>query len=168
MSTASVAEPKSGSKLYQERARRALPLLVRQAQSGRAITYKALAEELGMPNPRNVNYVLGSIGQTLALISAEWEVPVPRIQSLVVNKSTGLPGEGISEFMGGGSEYKDFPLGQRWRLVNAELGRVFAFHRWNEVLSALFFLNRAMTIMIRCWNPRETAVIVGRVRLTPR
>jgi hypothetical protein len=60
MSTAEISEPISGDRLYQERARRALPLLVRQAQAGAPIHYSELAEELGMPNPRNlsgVNYL---------------------------------------------------------------------------------------------------------------
>jgi len=62
MSTAKISAPISGEKLYQERARAALPLLVRQAQAGAPIFYSDLADELGMPNPRNLNYVLGSIG----------------------------------------------------------------------------------------------------------
>ena len=67
METAKTAQPISGDKLYQERARRALPLLVRQAQAHAKIYYLDLALELGMPNPRNLNYVLGSIGQALQL-----------------------------------------------------------------------------------------------------
>jgi hypothetical protein len=51
----------SGSKLYQERARKALPLLVRQAKAEQPIYYSALAEYLDMPNPRNLNYVLDYI-----------------------------------------------------------------------------------------------------------
>lgn len=33
-----------------------------QAGSGRPIYYEALATELGMPTPRNLNYVFGSTG----------------------------------------------------------------------------------------------------------
>ena len=65
MTTAMAATPLSGDKLYQERARAALPLLVRQAEAATPIFYSSLARELGMPNPRNLNYVLGCIGQTL-------------------------------------------------------------------------------------------------------
>ncbi len=50
-----------------------------------------------MPNPRNLNYVLGSIGQSLERLSKAWKTKVPPIQCLVVNKSTGLP-----PFGGGG------------------------------------------------------------------
>jgi len=58
--TGEVAETMEGNKLYQERARRAMPILVRQALAGETIYYQDLADELGMPNPRNLNFVLGS------------------------------------------------------------------------------------------------------------
>lgn len=51
-----------GEKLYQERARLTLPYLVRQAKAGQTIYYSDLAEEIDIPNPRNLNYVLGAIG----------------------------------------------------------------------------------------------------------
>ncbi len=65
MNTAQISEPLIGDKLYQKRARLTLPLLVRQAKAEEPITYENLASELGMPNPRNLNYVLGSIGKAL-------------------------------------------------------------------------------------------------------
>jgi alkylated DNA nucleotide flippase Atl1 len=48
----------NGEKLYQKRAKTALPYLVRQAKAGQKIYYSDLAKEIGMPNPRNLNYVL--------------------------------------------------------------------------------------------------------------
>jgi len=53
------------------------------------ITYSDLADELGMPNPRNLNYVLGLIGNELYNLSKEWNEEVPPIQSIVVNKKGG-------------------------------------------------------------------------------
>src|SRR5262249_3228678 len=99
METAMIAKPFAGDKLYQERARAALPLLVRQAIAGSAIRYGELAAELGMPNPRNLNYVLGSIGQTIKALSKHWRLDVPPIQCIVINKKTGLPGEGVGWFV---------------------------------------------------------------------
>jgi hypothetical protein len=52
-----------------------------------------------MPNPRNLNYVLGSIGQTVIELSNSWKEEVPPIQALVINKATGLPGEGIGSWL---------------------------------------------------------------------
>ena len=58
--------------LYQRRAFSALPLLVRQAEAGQTIHYGQLARELGMPNPRNLNHVLGSIGTSLRNLGQLW------------------------------------------------------------------------------------------------
>ena len=99
MDTAKIAAPISGDKLYQTRARKVLPILVRQAEAGTTIYYSTLAEEIGIPNPRNLNYVLGSIGTTMENLSKAWKNKVPPIQCLVVNKKTGLPGEGIGWFL---------------------------------------------------------------------
>jgi hypothetical protein len=137
MSTAKIAAPISGGKLYQERARAALPLLVRQAQAGAPIFYSDLAEELGMPNPRNLNYVLGSIGQSMELLSKSWKEKVPPIQCLVINKGTGLPGEGIGWFLIKKDAFADLPLRQKRAIVDAELQHVYAYSKWNEVLRFL-------------------------------
>ena len=137
MSTATISEPISGDKAYQVRARAALPLLVRQAEAGAPIFYSDLAEELGMPNPRNLNYVLGSIGQSLERLSKAWKSKVPPIQCLVVNKSTGLPGEGIGWFLVKKEDFAMLPLRQKRAIVEAELQQVFSYPRWQEVLKAL-------------------------------
>jgi len=137
MSTAKIAAPISGGKLYQERARGALPLLVRQAHAGAPIFYSDLAEELGMPNPRNLNYVLGSIGQSMELLSKSWKEKVPPIQCLVINKATGLPGEGIGWFLIKKEAFADLPLRQKRAIVDAELQHVYAYSKWNEVLKFL-------------------------------
>lgn len=137
MSTATISEPISGDKTYQVRARAALPLLVRQAQAGAPVFYSDLAEELGMPNPRNLNYVLGSIGQSLERLSKAWKVKVPPIQCLVVNKNTGLPGEGIGWFLVKKEDFATLPLKQKRAIVEAELQHVFSYPRWQEVLKAL-------------------------------
>lgn len=137
MNTAEISEPIAGDKLYQERARAALPLLVRQAQAGVPVFYSDLAEELGMPNPRNLNYVLGSIGQSLELLSKAWKEKVPPIQCLVVNRGTGLPGEGIGWFLVKKEDFSGLPLRQKRAIVEAELQHVFSYPRWGDVLEAL-------------------------------
>ena len=89
----------NGEKLYHERARVTLPYLVRQAKSGQTIYYSDLAKEVGIPNPRNLNYALDSIGNALVTLGENTKTEIPPIQCLVVNKSQGLPGEGISWFI---------------------------------------------------------------------
>lgn len=137
MVTAEIAEPLAGDKLYQQRARSALPLLVRQATASNPITYEDLAFELEMPNPRNLNYVLGSIGQTLCNLSDNWGIDVPPIQCLVVNKRDRLPGEGIGWFITDLSHYKKLSSKQRRQVVDAELQKIYAFDKWLKVLNTL-------------------------------
>jgi len=136
METAKVAQPISGDKLYQERARRALPLLVRQAQASAKIYYSDLADELGMVNPRNLNFVLGSVGQALQRLSSEWGEQVPPLQCLVVNKATGLPGEGVGWFIKGLENYASLSRKQQRDIVKAELLKISSYPKWQEVLSA--------------------------------
>ncbi len=83
METGQIAKALSGDKLYQERARKALPILVRQALANQHIYYSDLTIELGMPNPRNLNFVLGSIGQSLQQLSTTWQEDIPPINCLV-------------------------------------------------------------------------------------
>jgi hypothetical protein len=144
LDTARISRPMSGDKLYQERARAAFPLLVRQAEAGVSIFYSDLAAELGMPNARNLNYVLGSIGQTLENLSKRWDKKIPPLQCLVVNKVTGLPGAGIGWFIVRKAEFKALPLRQRRKIVQTELQRIFAYRRWREILE-VFDLEPAET-----------------------
>ena len=137
MATAKISSPISGDKLYQERARAALPILARQAKAGSTLFYSNLAQELGMPNPRNLNYVLGSIGQTLEHLSKQWKKKIPPIQALVVNKSTGLPGEGVGWFLFKEEEFATLPRHQKQIIIKAELNQIFTFPEWDKVLKAL-------------------------------
>jgi hypothetical protein len=89
----------SGNKLYLERARLTLPYLVRQAKAGQTIYYSNLATEILIPNPRNLNYVLGAIGRALIDLSKRTKTKIPPIQCLVINKRQELPGEGIGWFL---------------------------------------------------------------------
>lgn len=135
--TAQTTSPLTGDKLYQERARAALPLLVRQAAAAKPIFYSALAEELGMPNPRNLNDVLGSIGQAMVRLSKQWNAKVPPIQCLVVNKATGIPGEGIGWFLITKEDFGKLPLRRQREIVQAELQHIYAYPHWSEVLAEL-------------------------------
>ncbi len=134
METARIAEAISGNKQYQVRARATLPILVRQAFAETTIFYSDLAVELEMPNPRNLNYVLGSIGQAIKELSIKWNEEIPPIQCLVVNKNTGLPGEGIGWFITDKAEFRSLPKRQQRRLVEAQLQKTFFYRKWLDVL----------------------------------
>jgi CRISPR/Cas system-associated exonuclease Cas4 (RecB family) len=127
-----------GDKLYQIRARSALPILVRQAASQNPIFYEALAIELDMPNPRNLNYVLGSIGTTLNELSVKsgWS-KIPHIQSLVINKTHQLPGPGFDQLLARTvKNYRNFSLSDKRRYLKGYWQEIYAYTRWEDVLDA--------------------------------
>ena len=131
--TAEQASPMQGDKPYQKWARSALPLLVRQAKARRTITYQDLAKELGMPNPRNLNFPLGSIGTSLQGLGEEWDQPIPKIQALVINKSTNAPGPGIDEFLDG---FAALSPEQQLEQIRSTQREVYDYRRWDDVLDA--------------------------------
>lgn len=126
-----------GDKLYQERARRALPILVRQAKAHQTMFYGELAAELGASNPRTMDYPLGAIGQALLDLEETWGRPVPLIQALVVNKATGLPGDGIGFFAPSAADFKKASRQERQLIVDRMLLEVFTYRDWDLVLEAL-------------------------------
>ena len=126
-----------GDKLYQKRARRALPLLVRQAMARQTITYEDLAMQLEIPNPRNLNYPLGCIGTSLQRLGDDWQQIIPQIQLLVVNKSTRLPGDGVIGFLGFLDDAATLSAADRLNRTKAAQNEVYSYRRWDEVLHAL-------------------------------
>lgn len=134
MDRAKVIEPISGTKLYQERARAALPLLVRQAEAENPITYENLASELGMANARNLNYVLGGIGAAIDNLSRLWKEDIPPVQCLVVNKVSWLPGEGLSESAKKLATYKKLSTRLRRELIRDVWRDVYGYTKWRKVL----------------------------------
>jgi len=137
LTTAQSTQPIHGTKLYQKQAREALPLLVRQAEAGTSIFYSDLAKELAIANPRHLNRVLGSIGQSLEQLSVVWGEKVPPIQCLVISKKNEIPGEGIGWFLLKKDDFAALPIRQRREIVRAELQRIFTYRRWRDVLLAL-------------------------------
>jgi hypothetical protein len=134
-----------GDAPYQQRGRAALPVLVRQANARARISYAELAEELGISNPRVLNYPLGSVGNSLIQLSEKWGQKIPPIQCLVVNQKDGLPGTGgVNFFVPSVGAFKGLPLRKRQDIVEGVLAEVFAYPRWNEVLD-FFGLERAAT-----------------------
>ncbi len=130
------AEPFPGKKLYQQRAEQALPLLVRQAHAHKEITYKSLSNEMGMKNPRNLNYVLGSVGFTLRNLAKNWGEDIPPIQTIVVNKATGIPGSG-GQWFAAGDGYDKLDSKTRDLLIQEKHRDVFIYPKWRQVLRHL-------------------------------
>lgn len=126
-----------GNKLYHEVARQTLPILVRQAKAGKTIYYADLAQEINLPNPRNLNYPLGSIGTTLIELSKIWGEEIPQIQCIVISKSSELPGEGIDGFITDKNKFKKLNKKQKKSLVDGILAKIFSYDKWDTVLEIL-------------------------------
>ena len=125
-----IKELKSGQKLYQQRARIALPILVRQAMASKKIYYGDLAEEIEMPNARNLNLVLGCIGDAISELNElkPEEERIPFVNSVVVNKETGLPGDSVHIIR------QELDSRQKLIIVNNELADVFSYAKWTSLL----------------------------------
>lgn len=134
--TTEIATGFHGDKLYQQRAREVLPILVRQAEARQPIFYEALAQEVGMPNPRNLNYPLGCIGRKLNDLAGEWDDGIPPIEALVVNQHTRFPGPGFNGFL---TEQGETWSNERERraLIEQYWARIYAYPYWREVLEEL-------------------------------
>lgn len=130
------ADLMQGDSLYLERARKTLPYLVRQAHASNTIYYSSLAQEVGMPNARNLNYVLGAIGNALRQLGKLEEEDIPPIQCLVVNMRDGLPGEGIGDFISS-ENFSSFSKTQKKKIVDAQLATIYTYPYWDWVLEKL-------------------------------
>lgn len=125
-----------GNKLYQTRARVALPYLVKQAEARQTIYYSDLAKILEMPNPRNLNYVLGVIGNAMKEVSLSIDIKIPPIQCIAISKRTNLPGDGISWYIDI-TDYSTRSPSQQKEFLNAMLAEIYLFPYWREVLNVL-------------------------------
>jgi hypothetical protein len=128
-----------GEELYQQRARRVLPILIKQAELRKEISYSALAREIGMPNPRNLNHVLDCVGKRLEKLSDAWGEAIPRIQAAVINRSTGLPSEGVGWFFEGEARerFEALPIPERKRLLYSKWAEIYDYQKWGAVLDAV-------------------------------
>jgi hypothetical protein len=135
--TAGAASFLAEEKLYLERARKAFPILARLAQARQKIFYSDLADELEMRNPRNLNDVLGAVGKAIQELSTKWKKEIPPLQCLVVNKKTGLPGEGVAWFVTNLKDFSERTPEEKKQILGVELVKVFNYSSWEKVLDEL-------------------------------
>lgn len=128
------AQPMWGNALYQKRARKALPLLVKLASTRATATYTEIAKQLKMASARNLNYVLGSVGASLEELSKVWGEPVPPLTALVVNVHTDLPGTGVDTFLLEAGEPASL---DRRSQVEQACAAIYEYKKWKQVQKAL-------------------------------
>lgn len=126
----------NGEKLFQQRARVSLPILIRHAKAGRPITYSSLAQLIKIPNPRNFNKILGAIGDCLVELGTSTNLEIPPITCLVLNQTTGLPSEGIGYAIDTKKFRKLLKHEQKEFLKNVLLD-IYSFEHWDWVLREL-------------------------------
>jgi len=125
------------NKLYVQRARLALPILVRQAKAGQTIYYGDLAAEISMPNPRNLNFVLGAIGNALIALENLLKLgKIPLINCIVINQTNHLPGEGIDFFIEK-VNFSKLTKNQKKEALNRLLAEIYSFPYWDRILMEL-------------------------------
>ena len=146
--TASKAKTMYGNDLYQRRARVALPQLIGLASQGGKIYYEDLATTLGISNPRLLNYVLGSVGQTLLALGRRWRKRIPLIQCLVINKANELPGEGVGFFIEK-RRYKQLTNAERHEEVDKIHKEIWRYPTWDKVLDELMLDSPSRTAVTR-------------------
>ncbi len=89
-----------------------------------------------MSNARNLNYVLGAVGNWIKDLEKKTDKKIPIINFLVINKSEEVPGSGVNEFM----EYSDFQSlnkSQKRKVVDKILTDIYLYKDWYWVLSEL-------------------------------
>ena len=137
-----IKNPKS---LYQLRASKAFPILIRQALIKKTITYSDLALEIGMPNARNLNYPLGHIGELLIEAEKSLSLTIPPLQCLVVNKQTRLPGEGIGWFLDRNKilfsrvKYNKLKNKEKRKIVKIATDEIFNYDKWKKIANCFGF-----------------------------
>ena len=83
--------------------------------------------------PRNLNYVLGSIGNRLRQLEAARNCKIPPIVGLVVNSVTGLPGRGGWGFLG--LKNPDSQSSEaKHRIFEAACQQIWDYRKWDRVL----------------------------------
>lgn len=129
-----IPDKMKGDKLYLRRAREAFPILVRQAKARNPISYGDLAKELNMPNPRNLNYVLGAIGTFIEnLEQRNSGIQIPALSCIVIGQQSRLPGDGIDWFISI-EDFKKLSPNEKRKVVNDLLGSIYSYQNWDWVL----------------------------------
>ena len=127
----------TGKKLYQERARRTLPFLIKQAQTGMTIQYSELAKLIEIENPRSFNYILGYIGEAIQKLELIHNTEIPKIQCIVINKTDGLPGAGVGWYLPNRNDFNKLNKEQKRNFLDRQLFEIYNYKKWDWVLSRL-------------------------------
>ena len=107
-------------------------LLIQYAINGKLVTYKELSEYFGNAiAPRNTGGPIGMISEACS------QARLPMLSAIVVNSSTGMPGEGFFTLF---KELKGEMQLKPWDEWQQECEKIWAVKDWESLMDAL---NRA-------------------------
>jgi hypothetical protein len=125
-------------------ARTVLPLIIWCAKNGKTITYGQLDKEIVRRNwghhvmAVQYGHPAGTIGNALIETEEEWGEPIPPLNALVVNQTTGLPGDGVNRYLE--RYYKpdqhvdDMSLDEKRAIVEEIHADIFSYKYWDDLL----------------------------------
>lgn len=119
-----------GEKVFQVRARKALPFLVRQAKARKPIFYSSLAEIIDISNERHFNKILDAIAISIEELRVISKKNIPHIEDIVINKTTELPGYYKNE-----PEFKNLSKENKRKRLDIRLLEIYEFKHWDWVLA---------------------------------
>jgi hypothetical protein len=88
---------------------------------------------MDMPLARNLNYVLGAVGNELKALSKKWKEKIPLINCLVINKQKKTPQRGIGFFMSV-EKFKKLPRARQKEILHDIYRDIWDYPRWDDVL----------------------------------
>ena len=97
-----------------------------------------LAAKAGSSNPRNLDYPLGCIGDRLDALADDWDDKIPHTQFLMLNKVTGLPGDGFDGFLRRqGYDWEKGEKAERRAVIQEYWTKVYEYPYWTDVFEEL-------------------------------
>lgn len=133
-----------GERWTEKTARKVLPLIIWCAKNGHTITYGQLDREVVARNwGHHVMSVVyghpaGAIGNALIETEKEWGQPIPPLNAIIVNATTGLPGKGVNYYLQRWIEsdknVDNMSLDERRAVVEEIHADIFPYEYWDDIL----------------------------------
>jgi hypothetical protein len=139
-----LAESLIGDDWTHETARKIIPILVWCAENGTKISYGGLNNELvarGLGHSVHAaayGYPAGTVGDALEETSEDWPDNIPPLNALIVNKSTGMPGHGVTQYLlhfkKPGSKVRKLSNEDRFAIAEDVIADVHGYRNWRKLL----------------------------------
>lgn len=139
-----LAESLKGESWTKVTARNIIPILVWCAENGTKISYGGLNKELverGLGHSVHAAAYgdpAGTVGDALEETSEDWPETIPPLNALIVNKSSGMPGHGVSYYLlhykMPDSKKRKISEQDRFAIAEEVISDVQAYRNWKNLL----------------------------------